>query len=614
MSILRNLLRAAQQAGPGAVDALKQQIRAAGDGPQRQLLDAARSVGITLQQGGNPAGKAILDAVAPGMSGSVRRASARPVQEARMQQAAQRLQEQRAQLGPSAPRPQGWSGSQQSVSTPSRTQQLPPRPAPVPEGRGQGAGLRVRGMAEPSAPRSSSRFIPEGATVYQPNLPNPRGPLGQFQSIYGEPSSVIQARQRMAVPVQPSAQTGPAVSPGQIAIDALGYNEPTGPLGADLLRQDPQTYKSISDMALEASRTYGRTVTAEDLLGAQNFPNRLLNPYENGGALVRTVTPLGARRQIPGSSEIPGVRIGNSDQPWGEIPIRSTRVVDLGSSPRMAAGVDVPSAISQQGDAQSAIRNAVSGTRSTDLKKLAAALGLTAAGGAGLSTLAYNMFGGGGRSRANEPNTLVPPNTTDTANYSPVLDVNNGNMMPGSNYYDPFVAAVLTGSASGGIPGQTAPSVIRTNDAASVQRQAAANAVAATMLRPESPSSYSNVGRYYQDRNAYARQPGVVGNLIEQLIQVDPRFDRPELQAWASANPGLAYEMLNNQQMPTMQQPEITTELGSNTDNNAIGNSEEQARVVLEGADPALRDATRPRMAVGIQNPFYTRPGFSGRI
>lgn len=580
MSILRNLLRAAQEAGPGAVDALKQQIRAAGDGPQRQLLDAARSVGITLQQGGNPAGKAILDVVAPGMSGSVRRASARPVQEVRMQQAAQRLQDQRAQLGASAPRPQGWGRTQQAAPT----------------------------------PRPSARPVSEGTTTYQPNLPNPRGPRGQFQSIYGEPSSVIQARQRRAVPVQPDVRTGPAVSPGQIAIDALGYNEPTGPLGANLLRQDPETYKSISDMALEASQRYGRTVTAEDLLGAQNFPNRLLNPYENGGALVRTAVPLGARRQIPGSSQIPGVRIGNSDQPWGEIPIRSTRVVDLGSSPRMAAGVDIPSASSQQEAVQSAVRNAVGGTRSTDLKKLAAAMGLTAAGGAGLSTLAYNMFGGGGRSGANEPSTLVTPNMTNAGSYGPVLDADNSNTMTGSDYYEPTIPGARIESAFGGIPGQTAPSVIRTNDAASVQRQAAANAIAATMLRPESPGAYSNVGSYYQTRNAYARQPGVVGNLIEQLVQVDPRFDRPELQAWASANPGLAYEMLNNQQMPTMQQPEITTELGSNTDNNAIGNSEEQARVVLEGADPALRDATRPRMAVGIQNPFYTRPGFSGRI
>src|SRR5210317_394177 len=110
MSILRNLLQAAQQAGPGAVDALKQQLRSAGSVPQRQLLDAARSVGITLQQSGNPAGKAILDVVAPGTAGSVRRAAVRPVQRTLQTQAADRLKARRAELGPPAPRPDaGWA-------------------------------------------------------------------------------------------------------------------------------------------------------------------------------------------------------------------------------------------------------------------------------------------------------------------------------------------------------------------------------------------------------------------------------------------------------------------------------------------------------------------------
>jgi hypothetical protein len=425
----------------------------------------------------------------------------------------------------------------------------------------------------------------------------------------------------MAVPVQPGAISGPAVSPGQLAIDSLGYDVPTGPLGANLLRQDPGTYQSISDLARRASETYGRTVTAEDLLGAQNLPARLLSEYGGGGgALVRNAggsltptrdIPFGARRQIPGSTEIPGVRIGNSSQPWGEIPVRTARVVDLGSTPRMTAGVNTPPAAVQQEAVQAAIRNAVGGTRATDLRKLATMMGLTTAGAAGIGVLGYNMVGGGGQSGANEPVIPLPPNLEDTGTYDPILEAERAGTLPGSDYYTPPAAAILPGSASGGVPGQTAPAVIRTNDGASVQRQAAANAIAATLLRPDSPGAYSNVGGYYQARNAYAAQPGVVGNIVEQLIQVDPRFDRPELQAWAAANPGLAYEMLNNQQMPTMQQPEITTELGSNTPNNAIGNSEEQARVVLEGADPALRDATRPRMAVSLQNPFYARPGFA---
>jgi hypothetical protein len=236
-----------------------------------------------------------------------------------------------------------------------------------------------------------------------------------------------------------------------------------------------------------------------------------------------------------------------------------------------------------------------------NLAQLAGLIGTGATGGFGISAALYNMLGGGGASNADQPNSPPPPNLRGSSAYDPLLEAERTSRLP----------VTEAGSATGGIPGQTGPAVIRTNDAASAQRQAAANAIAATLLRPDSPGAYSNVGGYYQARNAYAAQPGVVDNIVEQLIQVDPRFDRPELQAWAAANPGLAYEMLNNQQMPNLQQPEITTELGSNTPNNAIGNSEEQARVVLEGADPALRDATRPRMAVSLQNPFYARPGFA---
>lgn len=532
MSILRNLLKAAQQAGPGAMGALKQQIRAAGAPPQ-QLLDAARSVGITLQQSGNPAGRAILDVVSPGLSQSV-----------------------------------------------GRTLSTPP--------------------------------TPRAAATFQPNLPNPRGQGGQFSSIYGEPKPVIDARRRMAVPVEQSARRAPAVSPGQIPIDSLSYNEPTGPLGRALLQEDPGTYQSIANMAMEASRNYGRTVTPEDLLGAQNMPSRLLGESARGGGLVPVPGPIGARRQIPGSTQMPGVRIGNSDQPYGEIPIRSTRVVDLGSAPSLGRGAAAatPEEILQTGS-----RNAMGGTRQADLSSLYRRLGLGAAGiagGLGIGAVAYNTFGGGGRSgadqtplTANGQNSRIPEASRTVEEMRQLYD----QMSPqGASAYDPRT------SATGGTPGQTAPSVIRINDADSNQRQATANALAASTMRPDAPSSYASIADYYQNRGAYAAQPGVAGNVIEQLIQIDSRFDRPEMQAWAASNPSLAYELLQNQQMPNVQQAEITTELGSNTDNNAIGNSQEAARVVLDGADPAIRDATRPRMAVSLQPYFYNRPGFAGRI
>jgi hypothetical protein len=539
MSILRNLLKAAQQAGPDAVGALKQQLRAAG-APPRQLLDAARSVGITLQQSGNPAGRAILDVVSPGLSQSV--------------------------------------------------------------------GRTLSASPAPTASRA--------ATTFQPNLPNPRGPRGQFESIYGEPKAVIDARRRMAVPVEPSPRRAPAVSPGQIPIDSLGYSEPTGPLGRALLQKDPGTYQSIADMARRASDEYGVPVLPEDLLGAQNMPSRLLGESARGGGLVPVPGPMGARRQIPGSTQMPGVRIGNSSQPWGERPIRPTQVVDLGGTPRLNRGATA-AAPTQEEVLQTGARNAMGGTRQADLSNLYKMLGAGAAGGLGLGAVAYNTFGGGGRSGADQEPSFTPIPSEILASPRTVEELRRqyldafgtaAGLVEGSSAYDPRT------SATGGTPGQTAPSVIRINDADSNQRQATANALAASTMRPDAPSSYASIADYYQNRGAYAAQPGVAGNVIEQLIQVDSRFDRPEMQAWAASNPGLAYELLQNQQMPNVQQAEITTELGSNTDNNAIGNSQEAARVAIDGVDPAIRDATRPRMAVSLQPYFYNRPGFAGRI
>lgn len=589
-----------------------------GLGGTARLKQLAMPVAATLAQRG--VNFQLIDALTtPGTGQRLYNAAQEPVTRALADRDRARQVQRAAQLGTPAPRPRGWGSSQANPQTPAPAParaQAPSQPAPAPENLGQGPlrgqvdlyGVRAPGVPEP--------FMPPGSSTFQPNLPNPRGPRGQFQSIYGEPSAVIQGRQRMAVPVDPGVTPGPAVSPGQIAIDSLGYNAPTGPLGRQLLATDPETYKSISDMALEASQNYGRTVTAEDLLSAQTMPSRLLGEYSSsGGALVPTMGRIGARRQIPGSTQAPGVRIGNSSQPWGEIPVRPARVVDLGSTGRLSEGSPavaraVADVTPAQAEAiQAGIRNAVGGTRKTDLSNLYKILGGVAAAGAGgavLAPIAYNMFGGGGPADAGR--SPLPPGTGATDVYTPV---DMGGVSAEAE--DVFGG----GSVTGGVPGQTAPAVIRTNDAASNQRQAAANALAAAaVMQPNTPASYGNIGAYYQARGAYAAQPGVVGNLIEQLIQVDPRFDRPELQAWAASNPGLAYELLQNQQMPNLQQPEITTELGTNTENNAVGNSVEAANVLTDNMDPALRDATQPRLSVSIQRQpmYYTRPGFAGRI
>lgn len=576
MSVLRNLLKAAQQAGPGAVEALKQQIRAGGVQGQ-QLLDAARSVGVTLQQSGNPAGKAILDVVAPrGTAQRVYTQAQEPVTKALANREAARQAQRAAQLGTPAPRPQGWGSGQPRPQAPVRTQAAP-QPAAAPRQLDflapSSAGPGVRTLQE-ATPRAAGRIQsykgPQKGPSYERNVetvnlsnqpravdvpvttPNPAGTRNFFMepdpftgSVDPYPYLVRSAR-----PVTRSVDSPPAPVP---AWDMRSIREAYG----------QGTVDSLEDLAQRASAYYNRPISAADLNAPffKEFPSQVSLEMMRRGA--RTVEP---------------------------------------PSPSQAEAV------------QTAVRNAVGGTRKTDLSNLYKILGGVAAAGAGgavLAPIAYNMFGGGGASDAGVP--PLAPDLGAPVNYEVPAGTDQSAPPVAADYYR--APSPVAGSVTGGVPGQTAPAVIRTSDAASNQRQAAANAMAAVAaMRPSAPASYGNIGGYYQARGAYVAQPGVVGNLVEQLIQVDPRFDRPEMQSWAAANPGLAYELLQNQQMPNIQQPEITTELGSNTSNNAIGNSQEAARVAVEGADPALKDATRPRMAVSLQPYFYNRPGFAGRI
>ena len=349
---------------------------------------------------------------------------------------------------------------------------------------------------------------------------------------------------------------------------ARAINSPPAPVPAWDMRSIREAYgqgtvDSLGQLARRASAYYGRPISAADLNAPyfKDFPSQVSLEMARRGA--RTVEP---------------------------------------PSPAQAEAV------------QAVMRNAVGGTQKTNLSNLYKILGGVAAAGAGgavLAPIAYNMFGGGGASDAGVP--PLAPDLGAPGAYEVPAGTDQSVPPVAADYYRAPGAAV--GSATGGVPGQTAPAVIRTSDAASNQRQAAANALAAAAaMQPSAPASYGNIGAYYKARGAYAAQPGVVGNLVEQLIQVDPRFDRPEMQSWAAANPGLAYELLQNQQMPNVQEPVITTPMGTNDDNNMRGYSEESAKVAVDGADPAIKDATRPRMAVSLQPYFYNRPGFAGRI
>lgn len=181
-----------------------------------------------------------------------------------------------------------------------------------------------------------------------------------------------------------------------------------------------------------------------------------------------------------------------------------------------------------------------------------------------------------------------------------------GNFSTG--YGDAPPAPILP-APQGSVAGQPGSGqvVIRMNDGDSVLRQAAANAQAGAATFQPTAGSYQNARDYYAARAGYTAQPGVMSNVMERLVQQDPRMGQADMQEWARLHPELAYQMLQNslprgasQQTQNMQGAEITTELGTNTQNNMVGNTNE-AVAAAQGASPDLKAATDPQLRVSLQ-------------
>lgn len=124
---------------------------------------------------------------------------------------------------------------------------------------------------------------------------------------------------------------------------------------------------------------------------------------------------------------------------------------------------------------------------------------------------------------------------------------------------------------------------------------------------------------YYQQREAYAADQSNKNKIMSELASLDSRYSSPDIQAWANANPELAYELINktkrsqslvNQQMP--QREKIATpitQMGSDTSKNAVGNSR-MAGILASLNDQGaydLENATTPYYPMEISNPvtFY---------
>ncbi len=558
--------------------------------------------------------------------------TAAAVQRAQQTQSQLRRQALNEKFGPAAPRPRGFEAPSIAPRPVVRTPAVPARQSM------EGTQLRL-----PVAARKEGYGVPRGKGAPSPEYTQAveRARLGMQEAMPDVPA------QRFA-----------GTSPGQLGLDSLAIAEPTGPLGRSLLASDPQTYKSVSDMAVRASQQYGVPVSAEDLLGSRGtailrsleFPSDIVRrpgtsvarvdsadlAYAGGnrGALVRS--PGGAvvgqpTRALPGGEPAIDVQWRTLGGPLGEVAARPPAGAGFNNAVGGLRAVDLSGGGS----------SGVGGKGFTPIEILRA--GVPIGAGAAVLGLAVN----GDQARYFNPETgeevtqeglltsgggapTIPPQ--DTFNRGTQLpDLTRGaGATVGPEVFDRPVAPQqrVPGAAPAAPvlpppPGQLGSGqvVIRMNDADSVQRQAAANAAAGTTTFQPTPGSYTNARDYYAARAGYVAQPGVMSNVTEQLVQQSPRMGDADMQAWAKANPALAYQLLqdslprgHSQQTQNIQDAEITTELGTNTANNVVGNTNE-AVATAAGASPDLKAATDPNLRVSLKamprdmQAFYNRTG-----
>ena len=408
---------------------------------------------------------------------------------------------------------------------------------------------------------------------------------------------------------------------------------PQSEAAQQLLTTDPGTYRSIQDIANKASDAYGIPANEvfDNLVGPRGIDYLRALEYGEPGGLMRQGSSAmtrggsgggatgglarmsdqgpGSMVRSPGGSVtdpvIERVRIEDITRGGAMTPAQESALSSLASRPLASADSVTPMGT----------RNAVGGTRQADLSGLyKAAAGLTGIGGLGFllnqmgqeesllgPTTANPEVGPkipavtGGQPAAQMPRPLATPELPNTAN------------PPAPETFEPAlqrVAMPQPGMAGGG------QVVIRTNDGESNYRQARANAEAQGAGRLKTGAA----GMYAVERAA-AMKEGQPAATIEALrgmgaptsigIEEDAAF-----QAWAQANPVLAYRLMEqrrtmpSQQMPVMKQTEITSEAGTNVGNLVEGSVKmgvEDPTGRFQGSSD-LRQFMAPRSAAYIGN------------
>lgn len=338
---------------------------------------------------------------------------------------------------------------------------------------------------------------------------------------------------------------------------------------AAILKSDPGTFRSLQGLADRANSTLGLkpgTITP-DLFLKPNWSD-VLRTYESGGRMVPPGAGVGLAGRPGALVRSPGGEV--VDSRILEAAIRDVTPgagrISMGPEGRaaieagMRGGVDVPVDV--------AYRNAAGGMQQMDLSSLLQRAGLGTAAGLGAAAGATALMD------AFRPQTPMgqPTATPETGPLTPAV----------TGITAPVEVPSLTGAAQRMAAGGMGTSVARTQQSELIEALANARAAMRLPSMPGAPSTYPNIGEYYSQREAYTNLPSVAGAVTKELGQQTPRYSEKDIQTWAYSNPELAFELLEslkgNRAMPSQQMPqargvEISTPMGTNFMNNALGSS-----------------------------------------
>jgi hypothetical protein len=356
--------------------------------------------------------------------------------------------------------------------------------------------------------------------------------------------------------------------------------QPLSPEEAALLESDPGTFRSIQDLANRASQN----------LGVEIKPGFFLQP--NWSDKLRALETQSLVRS--GRSDIvpPGVTAGLAGRPGALVPSPGGRAVDasileaairdvtpgarnLGGSREAMEAVSAGARGTSEMPVDVAFRNATGGVQQLDLGSLLRGVGLGAASAGAMagSAALVNAF---------------RPEQAQTPMGQPTATPETGPLTPSVTGYDtvfeaPPVSVPVTGQQLPS-PGFMGTPAARTRQSELIQAIQQAKATSKMPFMPGTPTAenYPDIAAYYAQRERYTNQPDVARALVGELAQQDPRYSEADIRTWAGSNPELTYELLErmkgNRAMPSQQMPqargvEISTPMGTNFTNNALGSA-----------------------------------------